>query len=128
MNDLMKSYFRVREAGLAERFYELFLDADPRIRPLFSKTDFTRQRELLMEALFVLVQYAEGKSVGAMAIERLGDIHNRKGMAISPDLYPLWLNCMMTSLSEKDPEFSPSLEVQWRTAMQKGIDIMIRMY
>jgi hemoglobin-like flavoprotein len=128
MTDLMKSYFRIRESGLADRFYEIFLDADPRIRPLFKNTDFKRQKELLIEALFVILQYAEGKSVGELAIERLGDTHSRKRMNIPPDLYPIWLKCMIQSLSEKDPEFSPVLELEWRSAIQKAVAIMVRMY
>lgn len=128
MTDLMNSYLRVRESDLPKKFYEIFLDADPRIRPLFRNTNFSRQEALLMEALFILVQFADGKSVGEMAIERLGDTHNRKGMNIPPDLYPIWLDCMIKALSEKDSRFSPTLEVEWRNAIQKGIDIMTRMY
>ena len=110
MDDLLQSYMRVKDAGLADRFYEIFLDADPRIRPLFKDTDFTRQKGLLIEGIFVLIQYANGKTVGEMAIERLGETHSKSRMNIPPDLYPIWLKCMLQTLAEKDPEFSPALE------------------
>jgi hemoglobin-like flavoprotein len=128
MEEVRKSFQRACNTEFEERFYEFFLDADPRIRPLFQKTDFTRQKDLLLHGIFALVEYAEGKAIGELAIQRLGELHSRKKMDVTPDMYPVWVDCLMKALAEKDPKFSPALEAQWRRALQKGIDVMIRMH
>lgn len=64
MSEVTRSFNRVRNDGLAERFYEIFLEADPRIRPMFKNTDFKRQRDLLIHAIVMLIEYADGKPLG----------------------------------------------------------------
>lgn len=127
MDEVMQSFNRVRNDGLAERFYEILLEADPRIRPLFKNTDFKRQRDLLIHAIVMLIEYAEGKPLGEMAIRRLGELHSRRKMNVTPDLYPIWADAMIDALAQLDPEFSPDLEQKWRNVMQKGIAMMVRM-
>lgn len=127
MDEVMRSFNRVRNDGLAERFYEIFLEADPRIRPLFKNTDFKRQRDLLIHAIVMLIEYADGKPLGEMAIRRLGELHSRRKMNVTPDLYPIWADAMIDALAQLDPEFSPDLEQKWRNVMQKGIAVMVRM-
>lgn len=127
MNEVRKSFYRVCDKGFGEKFYGRFLDADPRIRPLFKNTDFTRQRELLVHAIMMLIEYAEGTALGAMAIKRLGDLHSRKKMNVVPDLYHIWVDCLMKTIAELDPEFSSGLDQQWRKMLQKGVDTMIQL-
>lgn len=127
MDEVMRSFNRVRNDGLAERFYEIFLEADPRLKPLFKNTDFKRQRDLLIHAIVMLIEYADGKPLGEMAIRRLGELHSRRKMNVTPDLYPIWVDAMVGALAELDSEFSPDLEQQWRNVMQKGIAVMVQM-
>lgn len=128
MSEVIDSYHRTCNPAFVERFYSIFMDADPRIRPLFTKTDLEKQKGLLMRGIFVLLQYAEGKAVGEMAIDRLGELHSREKMDIKPYMYPIWVDSLIKALYEKDPKFSPGLEVKWREALQKGIDVMMTKY
>lgn len=127
MNEVMKSFNRVRSNGLAELFYEILLKADSRIADLFKSTDFKRQKELLIHAVVMLIDYYDGKPLGEMSIKRLGELHSRKRMNITPDLYPIWVDAMVAALKKLDPEFSPDLERQWREVIRKGISVMIQM-
>ncbi len=128
MTAVRESFQRVHDKGLAHRFYDIFLDADPRIKPLFKDTDFARQKELFMHGLLMLLEYDEGRETGKMALHRLGELHSRKKMNIAPEMFAIWVNCLMKTLTELDPEFSPELETQWRHALQKGIAVIIKMY
>jgi len=128
MSEVIDSFYRARNSGVAEKFYSIFLDADPRIRPLFKNTDFEKQKGLLLHGIFVLLQFADGKAVGELAVDRLGESHSRKKMNIMPDMYPIWVDCLMKTMAEKDPKFSPALEAKWRVALQKGIDVMMKKY
>jgi hemoglobin-like flavoprotein len=126
--EVMESFNRVRHKGLAEKFYETLLGADPRIKVMFKNTNFERQRELFVHGVLMLIEYANGKALGEMAIKRLGELHSRRKMNVPPDLYPIWVNCLVETLAKLDPKFSPTLERQWREILQKGIDVMIRVY
>jgi hemoglobin-like flavoprotein len=122
------SFGRVYGPRLPERFYEILLAADPRIRQLFSHTDFTRQKELFLHGLVSLLDYAEGKASGQMAIRRLGELHSRRRMNIAPEMFIVWVDSLMKTLAELDPQFSPPLEAEWRRTLSPGIDIIKQMY
>ncbi|HSG04920.1 MAG TPA: globin, partial [Nitrospiria bacterium] len=110
MSDVMDSFRRAQGSRFAETFYKIFLDSDPRFRPMFKNTDFNRQRQLLLHGVHMLLDYAAGNAIGKMAIERLGTLHSRKKMNITEDMYPIWVDCLMKTLRTTDPEFSPKLE------------------
>ena len=63
-----------------------------------------------------------------MAIKHLGELHSRRRMNIKPDMFPIWVDCLMKTIADLDPEFSQELEKQWRHALQKGIDLFIQMH
>jgi len=75
-----------------------------------------------------VLDFADGKAAGRLAIERLGELHSRKRMNITPDMFPIWVDCLMATLSELDPEFTPELEQRWRQALQPGIDRIKQLY
>ena len=128
MTLVMESFSRVYGHRLPERFYEIFLAADPRIRPLFAHTDFARQKELFLHGLVSLLDFAEGKASGQMAIKRLGELHSRRRMNIAPEMFVIWVDCLMKTLAELDPQFSPQLEANWRRTLGPGIDVIKQMY
>ena len=95
---------------------------------MFENTNFERQRDLFLHGLLVLIEYANGQVLGKVAIERLGALHSRRKMNVPPDLYPIWVNCLVETLARLDPQFTSRLDRQWRETLQMGIDIMIREY
>lgn len=128
MTAVKESFGRVYGPRLPERFYDILLHADPRIAALFKHTDFARQKELFLHGLVSLLDYAEGKASGKMAIKRLGELHSRKRMNIAPDMFIVWINSLIKTLAELDPNFSPQLEAEWRRALSPGIDVIKQMY
>lgn len=128
MSEVRESFKRMSQVGFADRFYDLLLASDIKVRALFHQTDFPAQKKALIDGVYVLIDYSEGGAIGKVSINRLSKKHNRRHINISADLYLLWVNCFIRVLSEKDPEFSPSLEKQWRDALKPGIDQMISEY
>jgi hemoglobin-like flavoprotein len=114
--------------GFADRFYNLLLGANVKIRALFNDTNFSEQKKALIDGIYVLIDYSEGGPLGKMSINRLSEKHNRSQMNVPADLYEIWVDCFIQALSEKDPEFSQSLEKEWREALKPGIDQMISEY
>lgn len=118
-NDLQQSYGRcLRGKGFIERFYEIFLASHPDIEPMFSHTDFQKQRLALRRGISIAISHAAGGTLVKQSMEHMADVHSRKGHApVDPKYYALWIDSLVRAVSETDPEFSPALGERWRTGM-----------
>jgi len=118
-NDLQQSYGRcLRGKGFIERFYAIFLASHPDIAPMFANTDFQKQRLALRRGISIAISHAAGGSLVKQSMERMADVHSRKGHApVPPHYYALWVDSLLQALSELDPEFSPGLAERWRAGM-----------
>src|SRR5574340_674772 len=108
-DDLQQSYGRcLREKNFIERFYEIFLDSHPDIRPMFNKTDFQTQRMALRHGISAAISYASGSSLTKRTIDQMADVHSLKGHApVPPQLYPYWIDSLVQTVREKDPQVTP---------------------
>lgn len=129
-NDLQQSYGRcLRGKGFIERFYEIFLASHPDIGPMFSHTDFQKQRLALRRGISIAISHAAGGSLVRQSMEHMADVHSRKGHApVAPKYYALWVDSLVQAMSERDPEFSPRLGERWRTGMGAVVDTFTARY
>lgn len=129
-SDVQQSYGRCRRSGdFVNRFYERFLDADPRVAGVFGNTNWIQQKRALGQAISAALSYAEGETFVRSTLERMAQVHSRHGrVPIEPALYGLWLNCMVRTASETDPKWSNELESRWRAALSPAIDLFIEHY
>lgn len=109
-----------------DRFYEKFLASSPKVKEKFAKTNFTRQKRALRASLHLLLIAAEDERRGP---ERyLRDIaagHSRAHLDITAELYDLWLDSLLATVRECDPEFDSEVENAWERVMMVGIHYMI---
>ena len=49
-------------------------------------------------------------------------------LAIRPELYDLWLDCLIRAVREHDRSFSSETERAWRNVMERGIEFMKSRY
>jgi len=64
-----------------------------------------------------MLDYAEGKTMGRMAIERLARSHGPKELAVNNAMMTTWLDCFIEAMRVCDPEFNAELDVAWREAL-----------
>ena len=123
-DDLQQSYGRcLRGKNFIERFYEIFLESHPSIRPMFEKTDFQTQRMALRHGISAAISYASGSSLTKRTMDQMADVHSRKGHApVSPDLYPYWIDSLVQAIKENDPQATPELLARWRQGMKVVTD------
>lgn len=124
MADLRASFRRAQEGHFAARFYEEFLATDPAVRAKFAKTDFARQRDLLIHSVYSILDYAEEKPIGRMALDRLVRMHGPDGLDIPAYMYDLWQKSFLSALWKTDPEFHAALEQAWRDVLQPSLALM----
>lgn len=129
--DVQRSYGRCLNgpANFIDRFYEIFLDSAPEIRPSFNRTDFGRQRRALRRGITAAILYAGGSPLVSGTVEQMAEIHSRRGRApVEPFLYRYWVESLMKAVSESDPDFTPALEARWRAALAPVIDTFVERY
>jgi len=103
-------------------FYRRFLASSPRVREKFVHTDMATQKRLLRHGIMNLVLVA--RSLPATKLRQLGESHCRARLDIGPELYELWVDCLLTTLAQHDPDFSPALRQEWREVLEAGIAVM----
>jgi hemoglobin-like flavoprotein len=113
-----------------EEFYADFIDSSDEIREKFKDTDFHRQARVLEDSLYVLANAAQGRP-GSPAwgdFPRIAERHSHKDLDIRPELYDLWLACLLESVRHNDREFTPEVEAAWRSTLGMGIEYMRAKY
>lgn len=116
------SFRRLRATDFPTRFYELLLESDPRIRAMFARTDFDKQRDLFMHGVHMLLEFGAGRPTGRMAIDRLSKMHGHAGLKIPPTLYAVWAKTLLDTAREFDPEWSEDVRSAWEMTLRPGID------
>jgi len=124
-----QSYHRCEKSGdFLDRFYEKFLAASPRVAEKFADTDFERQKHALQLSLRMMALSSVGGDAADLYLEYIARRHDRHHLDIEPDLYTLWLDALIDTVRECDPEFDAGVERAWRTVMRHGIDYMTSHY
>jgi hemoglobin-like flavoprotein len=119
---------RMPGARFLERFYELFLASSPEVRAKFAHTDFRRQRRVLKVSLYLMMLAVEGRLEGRIHLDEIARRHGRGGLGIQPELYDLWLECLIAAVREHDPRFDAETERAWRAVLRSGIEVMKSRY
>jgi len=116
------SYHRCAESGaFYNTFYAHLLASDPRIPPMFARTEFERQHRLLKHALGLLIIFA--KRPNPAMLERIAARHQEIG--VTGDLYPNFIESLVRAVAEHDPEYSSELGDAWRSALAPGIAFIL---
>lgn len=126
--DLQRSYGRcLRDARFIDRFYEVFMDSHPAIRPMFAQTDFGRQRLALRRGISVAILHAAGSALSRRTTDQMADVHACRGRApVDPALYPYWIDSLLQVIGDTDDEATPALLARWREAMGRVCDTFAR--
>lgn len=121
------SYRRVKDDdGFFKSFYERLLASDPVITRMFAKTDFDRQHKLLQHALGLLIAY--GKPGNGRILDRIAQRHQKHDINVVPSLYPFFVESLVATVRDTDPQFSPAVEQAWRAAIAPGINFLTSVY
>lgn len=119
------SYERCCEAPeFFASFYEHFFAACPAAKPMFAKTDFTRQHKLLRHAIGLLFTYARQPDTQPNLLARVAERHSRSGIGVDPALYPVFLDSLIATARRFDPQFTEGTAAAWRVATAQGIAYM----
>jgi hemoglobin-like flavoprotein len=122
-----RSFARLREPGRVEQFldhfYQRFIAADPAVAEKFGATDMAHQKQMLRESLAEMAEFALTRQSNPYIVT-LARIHGVRGRDIPVRLYDLWLDCLVETVREVDPEATDSVALGWRIVLVPGIEFM----
>ncbi|PCH64426.1 MAG: globin [Gammaproteobacteria bacterium] len=112
----------ITHGDLFGRFYDIFLQSNSKLKMMFTNTDLDAQKALLRQGVNLALLFAEGKSIGKSAMNRLRHSHSKPNIGVEPSLYQYWLESFIKALAEFDPDFDGNLEKKWRQALSAAIN------
>ena len=104
-------------------FYDKLIGSEPNIAVLFSNTDMERQFKMLMQSMTHITSYASTLEANE-EINRLAKLHGKDNLKITTDIYDLWLDCLIETVREYDPEYNHNVETAWIAIMSPGLKYM----
>lgn len=124
-----QSYVRCTSVPIfLDLFYERFIYSSDEIAKKFASTEFRRQKTILALSFKMLMRSYDGDEAADDYLHFLADRHSVSDLDIDPEFYELWLDALLSTVEQTDPQYSPEIEKAWRTVMQYGIDVMISAY
>lgn len=116
------SYQRCQETpGFFEAFYQHFFDNCPEARPMFARTDFSRQHKLLQHAIGLLLAYDQEPAGGPNLLARVAERHGRNDLKVDPSQYDVFVESLIHTAATFDPQFSAETGKAWHEATSKGV-------
>ncbi len=106
-----------------DAFFEDFFTRSPMIREKFKETDLDDQKVNLRQSLLHLMAFFSTKSIDS-ELERIARIHSKSEHDITPDLYEVFTDSLISTLRTFDPLFDDNIELAWRVVLAPGIEFM----
>lgn len=103
-----------------ERFYDNFFALSDEVRRKFRHTDMKTQVGMLEKSMYHLISFYVAKEASDY-LRSIADSHSQGNYDVKPQYYDLWLDALIQTVRELDPEFEDQVELAWRIAMTPGI-------
>jgi hemoglobin-like flavoprotein len=127
VNDSLERCTRRRQEFF-EVFYQRFSESSDEVAARFAGTNLKAQARALRESFYLLFRAVGGDPEAWQGLELRAIRHDQRHLDIRPGLYDLWLECLLETIRDFDPEADADIEAAWRRTMQQGIDFMIARY
>lgn len=98
------------------------------VQRLFRHTDFVEQKRMLTRSLELCGKAVGGDPHGLEELRERSESHSRRRLNIKPHLYDIWLDSLILTAAECDPDWTSELEEHWRRILGHVIRRMIAAY
>jgi hemoglobin-like flavoprotein len=115
------------QARFLDRFYERFLASSPKVREKFKDTDFVRQKRALRTSLHVILLAAQDGNPDRY-LKEVAERHGVRQLNVGAELYDLWLDSLLETVEECDPEYTPEVRHAWEEVLMVGIHYLTVRY
>ncbi len=125
----LSSLDRCKEsASFIPAFYDHFLNSSDEVRQKFKNTDFEQQEHMLLRSLELTAMAVSGDPAGLRELRDRSETHDRHHLNIEPWFYELWLQSIIQTARDFDPQWTEDIENAWRTILGHVITHMVAHY
>ena len=117
----------VKRTQFFEKFYTNFIDQAPDVKAYFSKSDMQQQSKILRQSFLYVIEFSTTNKP-TTRLKELAELHSRKQLNIPPELYEHWLNAMLKTVGEINPDTDGGTIEAWREVLLPGIEYMKKHY
>lgn len=127
--DFLASLNRCEESeDFLTAFYGRFLDSSQDVRDKFRYTEFRKQKAMLSKSLQLAAGATNGEAESLQDLHERSKTHDRWHHNIKPEMYELWLESLIQTAQEFDPEWNETTESHWRSILGHVIAHMVKRY
>ena len=114
--------------NLADRFYQVFFERYPEVRPHFDGINIRHQAEVLRMALMIMeCHYTHAYPATEGYLKYLGSKHHDRGVGL--ELYPKFRDALLVTLEQfHGTEWNEGLAGQWHEAYDRATRAMAEGY
>ena len=116
-----------KEEAFFDVFYDRFIASSPLVLEKFKNVDMGSQKRMLKQSLAYLLNLFVMKKIPDHLVS-IAQRHDRDHADIPPELYGLWLECLVDTVKEFDPQFDDNVELAWRLVCSQVIALMTFVY
>lgn len=102
------------------RFYEVFFDKSEAVSQKFTATDMPTQIRVLQKGMYQLMSFYLTKK-DSQYLHSIAVTHSQSHYDIHPELYDLWLESLLETVEEMDPDYNGAIRLAWQIVMSPGI-------
>jgi len=118
-----------RRTDFFDRFYDNYVAANATVAQKFANTDMDKQNRMLRASLHMLMALRSTDAKEAITYFRgVGEVHSHNDRDIRPEMYDLWLVCLLRTVQECDDRYDENVARAWKKVLAGGIQIMKSMY
>jgi hemoglobin-like flavoprotein len=108
-------------------FYKLFVATSDEAASKFKNTDMAAQVRMLQSSVAYLLNFFIKNREDEYLVQ-VAERHSKRGVDIRPELYSVWLDCLIETVRQFDSKFNDDVAAVWRAVFSKGIEFMTSMY
>ncbi|MDX8395898.1 MAG: globin domain-containing protein [Mariprofundaceae bacterium] len=118
-----KSYIRAGGRSFVTAFYAKLMDTHHDIRKYFEGADMEAQTDNLARAIIMSFMFVDqDQHAATQCLNKVRESHDRHHLNIAPELYDVWLRCLIETVSFCDPDADSALLEDWHSVMTISIE------
>jgi len=104
-------------------FYNHLATKSARIEEKFAGINMAQLARTQRPGIYHLLTYFDTDEPTEY-LRHLAALHGPKYLDIAPELLDLWLEAILETVRDYDPDFDSEVEAAWRAVLQKGIGFL----